>query len=74
MARPGCIVDKTKGQIESTFDWKFVAENGGTHVKLAVGYELPKVVFEKFAEKFLLKLNEREAEVTLANLKDRIEL
>jgi len=68
------IVDKTKGQIESTFGWKFLAENGGTHVTLAVDYELPKVVFEKFAEKFVLKLNEREVEVTLANLKDRIEL
>jgi uncharacterized protein YndB with AHSA1/START domain len=67
------IVDRTKGQIESTFDWKFFAENGGTHVTLAVGYEVPKAVFEKFAEKFVLKLNEREAETTLLNLKDRIE-
>jgi uncharacterized protein YndB with AHSA1/START domain len=67
------IVDRSKGQIDSTFDWKFHAENGGTHVKLAVGYEVPKPLFGKFAERFILKLNEREAETVLANLKDRIE-
>jgi len=67
------IVDRTKGEIESTFEWKFFAENGHTKVELEIGYELPKKLFGRFAEPFLLKLNEREAEMLLWNLKDRLE-
>lgn len=70
---PKTIVDRTMGEIESTFEWKFLAENGGTKVHLEVGYEVPKKLFGRFAEPFLLKLNEREAEMVLANLKDRLE-
>jgi uncharacterized protein YndB with AHSA1/START domain len=70
---PKTIVDRTKGEIESTFEWKFFAENGGTKVHLEVGYEVPKKLFGRFAEPFLLKLNEREADMVLANLKDRLE-
>ncbi len=67
------IVDKTKGEIESTFHWTFFKENGWTKVDLEVGFEYPKPLIGKFAEPFLLKLNEREAEMVLANLKDRLE-
>jgi uncharacterized membrane protein len=70
---PKTIVDKTMGEIESKFEWKFFAENGHTKVELEIGYEVPKKLFGKFAEPFLLKLNEREAEMVLANLKDRLE-
>ena len=67
------IIDRTKGEIESTFEWKFFAENGHTKVHLEIGYEVPKQLFGKFAEPFLLRLNEREAEMLLWNLKDRLE-
>ncbi len=67
------IVDKTKGEIESTFEWKFLGKDGHTKVELEIGYEMPKALFGKFTEPFLLKLNEREAEMLLWNLKDRLE-
>lgn len=68
------IVDKTKGPIESTFKWTFVPEAGKTKVRLAVDYELPTALLGKLPEKFLHKLNEREAESMLVNLKDRLEV
>lgn len=67
------IVDKVTGEFWSTFDWAFRKENGYTKVDLSFGYELPKQLKGKFPERFLVKLNEREAEAILANLKDRIE-
>jgi uncharacterized membrane protein len=70
---PKMIVDKTRGEIESKFAWKFFGENGHTKVELEIGFEFPKELFGKFTEPFLLKLNEREAEMVLANLKDRLE-
>lgn len=70
---PTTIVEKTKGEIESRFAWKFFPENGHTKVELEIGYELPQKLFSRFAEPFLVKLNEREAEMALANLKDRLE-
>jgi uncharacterized protein YndB with AHSA1/START domain len=73
-APPKTIVDKTKGEIESTFEWKFFPENGHTKVELEIGFEFPKQLVGKFEEPFLLRLNEREAEMVLWNLKDRLEL
>jgi uncharacterized protein YndB with AHSA1/START domain len=67
------IVDKVEGEIPGTFDWKFFPVTEGTKVQLTVDYTLPKPLLGKFAEPFLVKLNEREAGLVLTNLKDRIE-
>lgn len=67
------IVDKTKGPLDSTFEWTFRREAGKTNVGLAVDYELPATLLGKLSEKFLHRLNEREAETMLVNLKDRLE-
>jgi uncharacterized membrane protein len=67
------ILQKNVGQIPSTFDWTFVSENGSTRLRTKVEYEIPETVLGKVARPFILKLNEREAESTLANLKDRVE-
>jgi uncharacterized membrane protein len=66
------FVQKNTG-IPSTFFWKFLPKNGGTEVEMKVDYEVPKTLLGKFAEPFVLRLNEREAEIVLANLKDRVE-
>ena len=66
-------VDKTKGGIESTFIWTFKPEDGHTRVELEVDYTVPVPVLGKLAEPFVAKMNEREAETVLANLKDRLE-
>jgi uncharacterized membrane protein len=67
------FVQRNTGQIPSTFDWKFTPENGSTKIDLRTEYEIPQSLLGKLAEPFVLKLNEREADTFLANLKDRVE-
>ena len=65
--------EKNTGQIPSTFDWTFTPENGSTRIEVKTEYEIPKSLLGKLAEPFIRKLNEREADTFLANLKDRLE-
>jgi ribosome-associated toxin RatA of RatAB toxin-antitoxin module len=67
------FVEKATGQILSTFDWKFTPVDGTTKIELKTEYEIPSKLLGKLAEPFVRKLNEREAETFLANLKDRVE-
>jgi len=67
------IVNKTKGGIESTFIYQYKPEGEGTRLSVEVDYKVPVPVLGKLAEALIVKLNEREAETTLANLKDRLE-
>jgi uncharacterized membrane protein len=67
------LVTKATGQIPATFDYSFKAENGYTKLEVKTEYEIPKTLLGKLAEPFVLKLNEREADTFLANLKDRVE-
>jgi uncharacterized membrane protein len=59
--------------ISSTFTWRFGERDDGTEVSLDVEYELPVPLLSRLAAPFLRRLNEREAETTLANLKERLE-
>jgi ligand-binding SRPBCC domain-containing protein len=67
------FLQKNTGEIPSTFDWSFAAENGVTKVLMKTEYEIPKTLLGKLAEPFLVKLNEREADTLIGNLKDRME-
>jgi uncharacterized membrane protein len=67
------IVEKTEGEIESTFVWKFRGENGFTKIDFEADYELPTGLDAAF-EKFVVKRNELEADVLLENLKARLEV
>jgi uncharacterized protein YndB with AHSA1/START domain len=67
------FVSKASGQIPAKFDYTFTPQDGVTKVDVKTEYEIPKGLLGKFAEPFILKLNEREADVFLANLKDRLE-
>ena len=67
------VVTKSTGQIPATFDYLFKAENGYTRVDVKTEYEIPTKLLGKLAKPFVLKLNEREADTFLANLKDRVE-
>jgi uncharacterized membrane protein len=68
-------VSKSTGGIPSTFIWEFQpTENGGTIVTMNIDYSLPNQLLGRLAEPFLLKLNEREADTLLANLKARTEM
>jgi uncharacterized protein YndB with AHSA1/START domain len=68
------LVRKSTGSFPSTFDWKFFPENGFTKIQMKVEYEVPKSLLGKLAEPYIVKLNEREADLVLANLKDRLEI
>jgi uncharacterized protein YndB with AHSA1/START domain len=67
------IVEHSDSEFDSTFDWKFTPYDGGTKVELFADYKLPKTLLGTFSEPFLAKLNEREADLVLTNLKARIE-
>jgi uncharacterized protein YndB with AHSA1/START domain len=65
------IVQRNEGEIPSTFEWTFTPEGGATRIELETEYEIPQKLLGKLAEPFVRKLNEREADTFLANLKDR---
>jgi uncharacterized membrane protein len=67
------IVRKSTGHFPSTFDYTFTPENGRTKLEVKADYEAPESLLGKFAEPFIRKLNEREADTFLGNLKDRME-
>ena len=68
------IVSKTKGGIESTQTWIFQPETGGTKLTFEVEYTVPVPVLGKLAEAIIVKMNEHEGELILANLKTRMEV
>ena len=67
------ITTKGKGSIENTFTWNFQAEACGTQVNLQVEYTVPVPVLGKLAEEVIIRQNDLEAEVLLANLKAKME-
>jgi len=67
------IVSKTKGGVESTQTWMFQPEGDETKVTLEIEYTIPIPLLGKLAEAIIVKMNEHEGEVILANLKSRME-
>jgi hypothetical protein len=64
---------KTTKGIQSTFVWAYKPEDGGTKLTVEVEYAVPVPLLGKLAEAFIVKQNEHEAELILANLKARME-
>ncbi len=64
---------KTEGGINSTFTYTYESEEGGTRLNMSAGYDIPVPVLGKLAESFILKMNEREADTVMGNLKDILE-
>jgi uncharacterized membrane protein len=67
------VVSKTKGGIETTYTWTFQPKDGGTEMAVEVDWAIPLPVLGKLAEALIVKQQEREFAVVLANLKDRME-
>ncbi len=67
------IISKTEGGVKSTQIWTFEPENGGTKVTFEVEYTVPIPVIGKLAEAIVVKMNDHEGDVLLANLKSRME-
>jgi carbon monoxide dehydrogenase subunit G len=66
------VVDRNEGGIPSTFRWSYEKAADATRVTLDVDYDLPKIL-GKLAAPVLRRINEREAETLLGNLKTRME-
>ncbi len=66
-------VTQGKGGVTSTFIFNFEAHDGGTMLKLVIEYIIPVPVIGKIAEKIVLKRNEREADLAMANIKENLE-
>ena len=67
------VITQTTGGISSKFEWTYHPENNETTLDVVVEYTVPIPVLGKLAEAVVVKLNEREAETLLANIKDRME-
>ena len=68
------MVNKTKGGIEGTTIFMFQPEAGGTKVTYEFEGDVPIPVLGKPAEAVIVRQTERETELMLANLKDRMEV
>jgi uncharacterized membrane protein len=66
-------VTQTKGGVTSTWIFNFEPDEGRTKLKLDLEYTIPVPVVGKLAEKLVLKRNNREADLALANIKDTME-
>ena len=66
------VVENEKG-IRSKFRWSYEGRDDATRLTMEVDYEVPGAVLGKLADPFIRKLNEREADTMLANLKTRLE-
>ena len=67
------VVTKTKGGIEATYTWTFQPKDGGTEMTVEIDWTVPVPVLGKLAEALIVKQQEREFALVLANLKDRME-
>ena len=67
------IVSQSKGGVTSTWILSFKTQDGGTMMELDIEYTIPIPVIGKLTEKIVLKRNEREADLAMANLKEKME-
>jgi len=68
------MVIRSKGSIESTWTFKFKPHGNTTHLDLDIDYTIPASVKGKKAEVLVMRQNEREMEIDLENIKDRMEI
>ncbi len=65
---------RNESGIPSTFRWTFEARDDGTDLALEIEYEMPGNLLGRLAAPFLRRLNEREADTLVHNLKERMEV
>jgi carbon monoxide dehydrogenase subunit G len=67
------IVIKTTGNINSSWTFTFKPQADMTLASLEIDYALPMPLLGKIGERLILRQNEREAELAVANIKERLE-
>ena len=66
-------ITNSTGGIISTWIWTVRPKGDGTQLNLVVEYTIPVPVIGKVGERLVLRQNEREADLAMATLKDRLE-
>ena len=66
------VVD-SKGGVISTFTFTFGPHEGGTKIDLNIDYTIPVPVLGNLAEKLVHNRNRREMEMSMENVKERME-
>ena len=66
-------VVKARGGIPHAIRWTFQPHGEGTDFSTEVEYEIPGSLLGRLTAPFVRRLNEREAELTVHNLKERME-
>jgi carbon monoxide dehydrogenase subunit G len=67
-------VTESAGGVTSTWTFTFAPHEGGTKLDLELDYTIPVPVLGKLAEKLVLKRNQREADLSMENIKQRLEV
>ena len=67
------IVLKTMGSIKSTWDWTLKSQIKNTLVNLVLEYAIPVPLISKIGSRLILRRNEREADMAVGNIKERLE-
>ena len=67
------IVSKTEEPVENEVIWEYQSEGEATKLTFRAEYTVPIPLLGKLAEAFIVKQNENEVEILLANLKARME-
>lgn len=67
------LVHKSKGGIESTWTYTLNQEDGSTQMNLVVEFKIPIPVLGKVGERMVLNRTEREADLAMTNIKERLE-
>lgn len=65
------VVIETKGGIKSTIVWTVRYWENRTRVTFTVEYKIPIPLLGKIAEAIILKINDQEGEIVMANLQAR---
>jgi hypothetical protein len=65
---------RSEGGIPATFNWTYAGLDGaGTRLTMSVEYTIPATALGKLSETLVTRLNERDIDMMLANMKDVIE-
>jgi carbon monoxide dehydrogenase subunit G len=67
------FVEVSSGGIDSRLTWTFEPEGDGTKLTWEGEYTVPVPVLGKLAETLIVRMNDREADLILLNLKARME-
>ena len=74
LAQNSWFTVKTKGALDSTITWTFRSKDiGQTRVTFTIDYRVPLPLLNCLAHITVVKMNEQEADLILANLRTRFE-